>query len=96
MIDIGRVCMKIAGRDAGKYCVIVKKIDDNYVLIDGQTRRKKCNVKHLEPINKKIKIKKDAPHSTIVSELKKLEIIVEPKEKRPKKSLESSSKNKKK
>ena len=28
MFDIGRVCMKIAGRDAGKKCVIIDVVDD--------------------------------------------------------------------
>lgn len=59
MYEIGRICIKISGRDAGKYCVIVDKVDENYVLIDGDVRRKKCNIKHLEPTEKIIKIKKD-------------------------------------
>ena len=41
MIDVGRVCVKIAGRDAGKKAVVVEKIDSNFVLIDGQTRRRR-------------------------------------------------------
>ncbi|MEM5790964.1 MAG: 50S ribosomal protein L14e, partial [Candidatus Aenigmatarchaeota archaeon] len=34
-LEVGRVCLKIAGREAGKYCVVLKKIDDNFVLITG-------------------------------------------------------------
>ena len=71
MYDIGRLCVKIAGRDAGKKCVIVDVIDQNYVLVDGQTRRKKCNIAHLEPLDKVIKIKKNASNKDIVSALKK-------------------------
>ena len=33
--DIGRLCVKLMGREAGKYCVIVEIIDKNYLLIDG-------------------------------------------------------------
>ena len=51
MFEIGRLCVKIAGRDAGLKCLVVEVIDDNYVLIDGQTRRRKCNIKHLEPVS---------------------------------------------
>ena len=50
MIDIGRVCIKLAGRDAGKKCVIVGILDDKTVMIDGETRRRKCNILHLEPL----------------------------------------------
>ncbi len=98
MIDVGRVCLKIAGRDAGKYGVIVKKIDSNFVMIDGQTRRKKCNIKHLEPLDQKVKITQDAPHASIVSELKKIDIIVKAHKKRvkTKKAPSTDSKNKKK
>ncbi|MBS3176886.1 50S ribosomal protein L14e [Candidatus Woesearchaeota archaeon] len=70
MMDIGRLCMKIAGRDAGKKCVIVDKMDDRFVLIDGETRRRKCNPSHLEPLQQTIKIKKNASHEDIVSAFK--------------------------
>ncbi len=91
MIEVGRLCLKLAGRDSGKKCVIVEILDKNFVKIDGQTRRRKCNVLHIEPLKEVIKIKKGASHDEIKSEFKKLGIeIVDttPKEKkqRPKKS----------
>ena len=58
MIELGRVCVKTAGRDAGLMCVIVEKIDDVYVTIDGETRRRKCNVAHLEMTDKMLSLKK--------------------------------------
>ncbi len=76
MIEIGRLCVKIAGRDAGNKCVVVEIIDDNYVLIDGNVRRKKCNIMHLEPLDDKIKIKKGASHDAVASEFKKLKLPV--------------------
>lgn len=65
MIEIGRVCVKNAGRDAGGYCVVVDIIDENFVEITGPkkisgVRRKKCNIKHLVLTPHKIKIKKKA------------------------------------
>lgn len=69
MFDIGRVCLKIAGRDAKNYCVVVEVIDDNFVLVDGQTRRKRCNVKHLEPTSKTVKVSKGADHKAVVAAL---------------------------
>ncbi len=64
MLDIGRVCMKIAGRDAGKRCVILK-IDGNKALVDGETRRRLVNVKHLEPMDQVLEVKEDASHDEI-------------------------------
>ncbi len=58
MFDIGRICVKIAGRDAGRTCVIIDVLEDGYVLVDGQTRRRKCNVRHLEPTKTTVELKK--------------------------------------
>ncbi|MBT4858630.1 50S ribosomal protein L14e [archaeon] len=71
MYEIGRLCVKIAGRDARLKCVIIDVIDDTFVMIDGQTRRRKCNKIHIEPLDKVLKLKKDASHSEVVSVLKK-------------------------
>jgi large subunit ribosomal protein L14e len=76
MIEIGRICLKLAGRDAGRDCVIVDILDNNYVLIDGNVRRRKCNVFHLEPKTDVIKIKKGASHEEIKKEFSKLKLDV--------------------
>ena len=60
IFNIGRICVKIAGRDAGKKCVIVEQVDDNLVVIDGQTRRRKVNIKHLEPLQNVVEISASA------------------------------------
>jgi len=86
MFKIGRLCLKIAGRDAGLKCIVVDVVDDTYVLIDGQTRRRKCNIKHLEPIDKVLKIKKGLGHDDVLKELKKQGIEVKEKVKRSKKA----------
>jgi large subunit ribosomal protein L14e len=85
MMDIGRLCVKIAGRDADNKCVIIKILDDNFVLIDGATRRKRCNLVHLEPLDQKIDIKEDASHEEVVSAFKALGIEVVDKKSKPKK-----------
>jgi len=95
MFEIGRLCIKIAGRDADKKCVVVDKIDDKFVLIDGQTRRRKCNIVHLEPLDKVVKIKKNASHDVVVKEFKKIKIsILEKKIKRKKKVKEEKEEKK--
>lgn len=64
-IEVGRICVKVAGREAGKKCVIVDIIDDNFVLVTGPkaltgVKRRKVNVRHLEPTDKAINIPKGA------------------------------------
>jgi large subunit ribosomal protein L14e len=82
MFEIGRICMKIAGRDAGKKCVIIDVFDQHYVMIDGQTRRRKCNINHLEPLNQLVQISKNALVPEVIRVLKEISIEVE--EKKPK------------
>lgn len=60
MYEVGRIVIKIAGRDAGSAGVIVEKVNENTVLVDGNMRRRKCNIKHLEPLKDVLKIKKGA------------------------------------
>ena len=72
MIEIGRLCIKTAGRDAGLKCVIIDILDNKFVLIDGETRRRKCNILHLEPLKDVIKVKKNASHEDIRKEFEKL------------------------
>jgi large subunit ribosomal protein L14e len=76
MIEVGRICIKLAGRDAGREAVIVDILENNYVLIDGNVRRRKCNIFHLESTSKKIDIKKGASHEDVKKEFKKLKLPV--------------------
>ncbi|MEM2115485.1 MAG: 50S ribosomal protein L14e [Candidatus Woesearchaeota archaeon] len=71
-MDIGRVCVKIAGRDSGKICVITQKIDDNFVIVDGFTRNKKVNIEHLEPLPQVIKNVEKLSKEQILKELEKI------------------------
>jgi len=77
MIEIGRVCVKIAGRDAGLKCVIVDTLGKQFVLIDGETRRRKCNMFHLEPLSQMLKISKGASHADVAKAFKELGITLE-------------------
>ncbi|MEM1808408.1 MAG: 50S ribosomal protein L14e [Thermosphaera sp.] len=64
-IEIGRICVKVAGREAGRKCVVVDIVDENFVIITGPksltgVRRRKTNIKHIEPTDKIINIPKGA------------------------------------
>ena len=74
-IEVGRICVKTFGREAGKKCVIVDVIDKNFVLITGpkslsKVKRRKANVNHIEPTEEKIDIKRGAVDEEIVQALK--------------------------
>ena len=81
MIEVGRLCMKVAGRDAGAYGLIVDVLDDSSVLLDGLTRRRKCNIRHLELLDKVAPLKKGASHEEALAALK--EFGIAPKKERP-------------
>ncbi len=62
-IEVGRICVKIAGREAGKKCVVVDVIDKNFLLVTGPkkvngVKRRRVNISHVEPTEKKINIKR--------------------------------------
>ncbi len=93
MIEVGRICVKTAGRDSNKKCVVVDIVDDTFVMIDGETRRKKANIKHLEPTKQKIDIKKGVSRADIIKEFKKLGI--ELKDTKPKTASKRPTKQRK-
>lgn len=74
-IEIGRICVKLRGREAGRKCVIVDIIDENFVLVTGPkslsgVKRRKVNVNHIEPTDKKISIKSGASDEEVLQALR--------------------------
>ncbi len=70
VMEIGRVCVKLAGHEAGKRCLIVDTLDNTYVVISGpRIKRRRCNVTHLEPTDKKLDIQKGASDEEVKSAL---------------------------
>ncbi len=65
IFEVGRLCVKIAGRDAGRTCVVVEAVGNGYVIVDGDVRRKKVNIKHLEPLDKTVSIKSKASSADV-------------------------------
>ena len=80
MIEVGRLCLKIAGRESGRYCVVVKKMDENFVMVTGpreltSVKRRRCNICHLEPVMETLNIKSDAPDSEILKAYQQANLI---------------------
>jgi len=73
-IEVGRICVKISGREAGKRCVVVDVVDKNFVLATGPpkvsgVKRRRVNVKHVEPTRAKIDIKRGATDEEVTEAL---------------------------
>jgi large subunit ribosomal protein L14e len=75
VIEVGRICVKLTGREAGKKCVIVDLIDKSFILITGPktvtgVKRRRANINHVEPLQEKIAIARDASDEEITEALK--------------------------
>ena len=91
-IEVGRICIKQAGRENGKKCVIIDVMDKSFVLITGPqkstgVKRRRANVNHLKILPDKIDISRGASDEEVTTTLKaagKLEETT-PNKKTPKK-----------
>ena len=87
-LEIGRVCMKIAGRESGKYCTVVKKVNAAFVLVSGPrlltgVKRRKSNIAHVEPLPYLLDIKEDATDEQVIEAFDKAGLITKLKLKKP-------------
>jgi large subunit ribosomal protein L14e len=75
-IEVGRICVKLTGRETGKKCVVVDVIDKNFALITGPktvtgVRRRRTNVDHLEPTQESLELRKGAMDDEVEKALTK-------------------------
>ena len=100
---IGRICVKLLGKEAGKECIIVDKLEKQFVLIDGNVKRRKCNISHLELTDKILKIKKKDSTEVVEKAMKEAKMEVtkkkgkeaKPKPKKIRKKKEKTEETKK-
>jgi large subunit ribosomal protein L14e len=62
-IEIGRICVKLVGREAGRKCVVVDLADKSFVLITGPksvtgVKRRRVNISHIEPLQDRLEVKR--------------------------------------
>ncbi len=74
-IEVGRICVKLTGREAGRKCVIVDVMDKSFILITGPktvtgVKRRRVNINHIEPFQDKIEIERGASDEEVVEVLK--------------------------
>ena len=77
-IEVGRICVKKTGREAGRKCVIVDVIDKNFVFVTGPksatgVKRRRVNVNHLDLTEEKVKLKRGASNEEVAQALSKSE-----------------------
>ena len=85
-IEVGRICVKLLGREAGRKCVVVDLADKSFVLVTGPkkvtgVRRRRANVNHIEPLQDSVDIKRGASDEEVTEALKsagKLEAMAQP------------------
>jgi large subunit ribosomal protein L14e len=49
ILDVGRVCRKTRGRDAGKFCAIIDKTDGGFQVESADGKKDKVSGAHIEP-----------------------------------------------
>jgi large subunit ribosomal protein L14e len=79
-IEIGRICVKVAGREAGRKCVIVDIIDENFVVVTGPKqltgiKRRRCNINHIEVLDKRVEIQKGASDEEVTKALEQAGLV---------------------
>ncbi len=74
-VEVGRICVKLAGRETGRKCVIIDVMDKSFVLITGPqkttgVKRKRVNINHVKPLQDKIDIPRGASDDEVAAVLK--------------------------
>lgn len=80
VVEVGRVCVKVAGREAGRKAVLVDIVDDNFVVVTGPRsltgiKRRKVNVKHIEVLDKKVEIARGASDEEVMKALESAGLV---------------------
>jgi len=87
-LETGRVCIKTVGREAGGYCVVLKKEKGSFALVTGPrlltgVKRRRVNVTHIEPTQHKLEIGEGASDEEIISAYEKANLVKRFKLKKP-------------
>ena len=73
-IEVGRICVKMAGRETGRKCVIVDVMDKSFVLVTGPkkvtgVKRRRVNINHVAPTEDTIQVKRGASDEEVTQML---------------------------
>jgi large subunit ribosomal protein L14e len=73
-IEVGRVCVKVAGRESGRKCVIVDVMDKSFILVTGPkkvtgVKRRRVNINHVAPLEDIVQVKRGASDEEVTNML---------------------------
>jgi large subunit ribosomal protein L14e len=73
-VEVGRICVKTAGRENGKKCVIVDVMDKSFAMVTGPkvvtgVKRKRVNLSHLMLLQDRIEVARGASDEEVSSAL---------------------------
>lgn len=73
-IEVGRLCVKQAGRECCHKCVVIDVMDKSFVLVTGPkkvtgVKRRRVNINHIMPLEDKIEIKRAASDDDVAQAL---------------------------
>ena len=73
-IEVGRICLKLAGRESGKKCVILEVIDKGFVIVTGPkkvtgVKRRRASINHIAPLKEKIAINRGSSDEEVIQAL---------------------------
>ncbi len=71
MTENGRICIILAGRRAGKHCIMIGEKDGMSLILLANGKKRKCNPKHLWLTEKKIETKEEGKIQEKLKELDK-------------------------
>ena len=85
-VEVGRICLKTAGRETGKKCVIIDVMDKSFAIVTGPkkvtgVKRKRVNLNHITILEDKLEIKRGASDEEVTKSLEtagKLEEMTQP------------------
>jgi len=88
-IEVGRVCVKMVGRESGRKCVIVDVMDKSFVVVTGPkkvtgVKRRRVNINHVSPTEDMIQIKRGASDEEVTQminasgKLEEMAVIAKP------------------
>jgi len=85
-VEVGRICVKMAGRETGKKCVVVDLLDKSFVMVTGPqkltgVKRKRANINHLLALQDRVDVKRGASDEEVTSTIQaagKLEEMKQP------------------
>jgi len=73
-IEVGRICIKQAGREIGQKCVVIDVMDKSFILVTGPKKltgikRRRVNLNHVSPLSDKIEVKRGASDEEVTQAL---------------------------